>query len=204
MEKEQLIEKLIELEYEAFDKTRNVGGRAACQNDWPTFYIMRKSQYLTWNEEMLESFLSDFEEANARGWNLITEKYARMMKSTNPAEYDQIKEILPVQSEWQKNVIEQIVEIQVGWMEEFSKEHPNISSRARVIHTSEDQMDDTSYETYLRGEIGTYSEETLAKYAAFIVGLAKEKKNLAEMIMQNTIELYGYSSFEEIKELEWM
>ncbi|MCR5736854.1 MAG: DUF4125 family protein [Eubacterium sp.] len=204
MEKKQLIDKLVEMEFEAFDKARNVGGRAACQNDWPTFQIMRTSQYLTWTEEMLESFIHDFEVANAKGWNLIAEKYARMMETTVPEEYKQIKNQLPVLSDWQKQVIEQIVAIQVDWMEEFSKEHPNISSRARVIHTSEDRPDDTSYETYLRGELGTYSEDTLAKYAAFIVDLVGEKKNLAEMIMKNTIELYGYSSFEQVKELEWV
>ncbi len=204
MNKKELIETLVELEYEAFDKTRNVGGRAACQNDWPTFNIMRSSQYMTWTEEMLECYIRDFKEANAQGWNLITEKYARMMESTVPEEFEQLKDRLPVLSDWQKKVIEQIVEIQVKWMEEFSEEHPNISSRARLIHTSEDQPYDTSYETYLRGELGTYSEETLAKYAEFIVKLSQEKKNLAEMIMKNTIELYGYSSFDEIKELEWM
>lgn len=200
--KKQLMEELIGLEFEAFDKARNVGGRAACQNDWPTFNIMRTSQYMTWNESMLESFLADLKNANACGRNLIAEKYARMMESTHPQEYMELKVSLPPLSEWQKNVIGQIVEIQVEWMEDFSKEHPNISSRARRIHTSEDLPDDTSYETYLRGELGTYSEETLAKYAEFIVSLAREKKNLAEMIMENTIKLYGYSSFDEVKGLE--
>ena len=75
--------------------------------------------------------------------------------------------------------------------------------RCRKIHTYEDEPDDTSYETYLRGELGTYSEETLSKYAAFIVKLTKEQKNLAEMILQNTIEFYGYSSFDEVKGLEF-
>lgn len=201
--KKQLIEELIELEYDAFDKTRNVGGRAACQNDWPTFHIMRESQYMTWNEDMLESYIADFKMANERGWNLITEKYARMMESTVPQEYELLKDSLPVLNDWQKKVIEQIVEIQVEWMEDFAKKHPNISSRARLIHTYEDQPDDTSYETYLRGELGTYSGETLSKYAAFIVNLARDKKNLAEMIMENTVRLYGYSSFDDVKELEF-
>lgn len=201
--KQKLMEELISLEFEAFDKARNVGGRAACQNDWTTFNIMRTSQYMTWDEELLASYIADFKSANQKGWNLIAEKYARMMESTVPEEFKQIEDTLPVLSDWQKEVIEQVVEIQVGWMEDFSKEYPNISSRARVIHTSEDRPDDTSYETYLRGELGTYSEKTLAKYAAFIVSLAREKKNLAEMIMENTVKLYGYSSFDEVAELEF-
>lgn len=203
MQKKELIETLVTMEFQAFDKTRNLGGRAACQNDWDTFYIMRASQYLTWDEEMLESYIRDFYEAEQAGRNLITEKYGRMMESTVPEEYAQIKDCFPTLSSWQKQVIEQITAIQVQWMEEFSKKYPNISSRARKIHTYEDEPDDTSYETYLRGELGTYSEETLSKYAAFIVKLTKEQKNLAEMILQNTIEFYGYSSFDEVKGLEF-
>lgn len=203
MQKQELIDTLVEMEFQAFDKTRNKGGRAACQNDWDTFYIMRASQYLTWNEEMLESYIQDFYEAEQSGRNLITEKYGRMMESTVPEEYAQIRDCFPELSGWQKQVIEQITAIQVAWIEEFSAKYPNISSRARKIHTAEDKPDDTSYETYLRGELGTYSEDTLAKYAAFIVELKKEHKNLAEMIMRNTIEFYGYSSFEEVKGLEF-
>ena len=34
-------------EFEAFDKVQNEGGRASCQNNWPTFKVMRMSQYMT-------------------------------------------------------------------------------------------------------------------------------------------------------------
>ena len=44
-EKEELVEEIATLEFEAFDKVKNEGGRASCQNDWGTFSIMRKSQY---------------------------------------------------------------------------------------------------------------------------------------------------------------
>ncbi|MBQ8904687.1 MAG: DUF4125 family protein, partial [Oscillospiraceae bacterium] len=45
-------------------------------------------------------------------------------------------------------------------MEEFAKEFPKIAGTARSIHTEEDNEYNTSYETYLRGELGTYSEHT--------------------------------------------
>ena len=42
-----------------FGKVQNRGGRAACQNDARTFFIMRTSQLAAWNEEMRQSYLDD-------------------------------------------------------------------------------------------------------------------------------------------------
>mgnify|MGYP003462291842 CR=1 FL=1 len=72
---ELLIENIIALEWEAFDKVENEGGRADCQDDYETFYIMRKSQYLAWTDELLESYYNDLVMAANKGWNLIMEKY---------------------------------------------------------------------------------------------------------------------------------
>ena len=197
-DKKLLIENIISLEWEAFDKVDNEGGRADCQDDYETFYIMRKSQYLTWNEPLLQSFLKDLKEAKEAGWNMISEKYARMMESTCKEEYDKLKDRLPFVSEEKKAVVEQIVAIQVGFMEEFAKEYPHVAENARVIHTSEDTFFRTSYETYLRGELLTYSDDTLKLYGQFIVSLARENKNLAKMIMENTAKMYGYKDLADI------
>ncbi len=197
-DKKMLIESIIALEWEAFDKVDNEGGRADCQDDYETFYIMRKSQYLTWNEPLLESFLKDLKKAKETGWNLISEKYARMMESTCKEEYDKLKDRLPFISEEKKAVVEQIVAIQVGFMEAFAKEYPKMAENARVIHTSEDTFFRTSYETYLRGELLTYSDDTLKLYGQMIVALARENKNLAKMIMENTAHMYGYTDLNQI------
>ncbi|MDE7333773.1 MAG: DUF4125 family protein [Lachnospiraceae bacterium] len=198
--KAALVNELVSLEWEAFDKVENEGGRADCQNDFHTFSIMRKSQYYAWTEEMLKSYISDFRRANARGWNLITEKYGRMMESTAPARYAQIKDSFPKMPEMKREIIEEIVRIQVEWMEEFAREYPKAAGNARSIHTAEDTPFNTSYETYLRGEISTYSDETLDLYGRFIAGLCREGKNLAKIIMGNTAFLYGYGSLEELEE----
>ena len=197
-DKKLLIENIIALEWEAFDKVDNEGGRADCQDDYETFYIMRKSQYLTWNIPLLQSFFKDLQAAKEAGWNMISEKYARMMESTCKEEYDKLKDRLPFVSEEKKAVAEQIVAIQVGFMEEFAKEFPKVAGNARVIHTSEDTFFRTSYETYLRGELLTYSDDTLKLYGQFIVSLARENKNLAKMIMENTAHMYGYKDLSEI------
>lgn len=194
---EELSEAIAELEFEAFDKVQNAGGRASCQNNWHTFQIMRKSQYLTWNRKMLLQYLYDFKTEYAKGHNLIEEKYGRMMESTAPLEYAEIAGNFPVLSEEKKQIIEAIVKIQVGFMEEFAARYPHLAENARTIHTEEDSLYDTSYETYLRGEISTYSDKMLELYGRFVTEVCNEGGNLAERTMQNSVELYGYKSLEE-------
>ena len=97
--KEQLIEKIVELEWQQFQKVQNEGGRASCQDNRPTFNIMRTSQFLVWEMEILESYYQDLQDADAKGWNLLTEKYARMMESTAPVQYEQLKETKGMEGE---------------------------------------------------------------------------------------------------------
>ena len=54
----------------------------------------------------------------------------------------------------------------------------------------------TSYETYLRGEISTYSDKMLQLYGKYVVECAKNDKNIAKMTIQNTAKLYGYEDLE--------
>lgn len=198
--KEELVEHMVSLEWQAFDDVQNQGGRADCQDDWGTFSIMRKSQYMAWPKELIICYIQDFHEANARHWNLITEKYGRMMKTTDPESYKGIADQLPILSEQQEIIIEQIVALQVSWMEKFAAEYPNMAYNSRSIHTSEDSLFNTSYETYLRGELSTYSHQTLKLYGNFVVQLARNNQNLAEIIMTNTALLYGYKSLKDAEQ----
>ena len=195
--REQLIDEIVRFEWMEFDLVKNEGGRAGCQNDWSTFSIMRKSQYMTWTDDMLHEYLWHLNDSWKKGRNLITEKYGRMMESTAPERYAEIKDAFPVLSEERIQIMESIIKIQVDWMEEFAKNYPKMAGNARLIHTYEDTPYETSYETYLRGELGTYSEELLNLYARFIVSLSGEHKNLAYMTMDNTAKLYGYENVED-------
>lgn len=183
-------------EFEAFDKVQNEGGRASCQNNWPTFKVMRMSQYMTWTEDMLLQYLYEFKTNYANGRNMIEEKYARMMESTAPLEYARFAKRLPAVSEAKKAIVEQIVTLQVKWMEEFAAQYPNLAEDARAIHTAEDLAYDTSYETYLRGELRTYSDRMLEMYGRYIVAHAQAGKNVACEIMKNTVQFYGYQDLE--------
>lgn len=200
MDKDQLIEQIISLEWTAFDKVKNEGGRADCQDDFNTFQLMRKSQYMTWDEELLLSWKNDLLTARDRCINLITYKYGYMMESTAPEKFAIIKDQMPVVSKEKRKLIDQIVEIQVGWMEEFATQFPKLAANSRSVHTMDDNMYNTSAETYLRGELMTYSDETLKLYGSFIVDLAKSGKNLTQMTVENTVHLYGYQSLEAAEE----
>lgn len=197
VKKMNFVDKIIELEWQQFDKVENEGGRATCQDDYSTFVIMRKSQYLTWNEQLLESYYNDLVESQKKGWNLITEKYARMMKTTCPDKYAQLEKSLPKISKQRQDIQEEIIKIQVAWMEDFAKHYPKMAGNARSIRTISDNENNTSYETYLRGEMSTYSEETLLLYGQFIISLVNQDRNLAYEIMLNTAHLYGYQTLDD-------
>jgi len=198
--KMELIETIVKEEWAQFDKTVNEGGRADCQDNWETFSVMRRSQYLTWDEELLESFCNDLLSARAQGRNLITEKYGRMMESTAPQRYAELAPYFTKHGEDRIRIQEEIIGIQVGWMEAFAEKYPLLAGQARSIHTSEDSEYNTSYETYLRGEISTYSDETLLLYGRFIARLAQEGKNLAYETMNNTAQLLGYKDADDAEE----
>ncbi len=194
---EELVEEIAKLEFRTFDKVCNVGGRADCQDDWSTFSIMRESQYSTWDRVMLLQYLYDFHREVSYGHNLITEKYGRMMESTAPEEYAEIKDHFEELSPEKKAIVEAIVRLQVGWMEEFEAKYPTLAGNARSVHTAEDNLYNTSYETYLRGELSTYSDKMLELYGRYVVRCAQNGGNLACEIMLNSVRMYGYQSLEE-------
>lgn len=85
-------------------------------------------------------------------------------------------------------------------MEEFAAQYPALAENARSIHSYEDNPFNTSYETYLRGELGTYSDKMLELYGRYIVQYAREGKNPAQDIMTNSVRMYGYESVEEAEQ----
>ena len=194
---QNLAEEITKLEWQQFQLTQNEGGRANCQEDWQTFHIMRMSQFLTWPLDLQESYKKDLERADSNGRNLITEKYARMMESTAPEIFERtIKPYIKPISEPRKSAQEQIILTQVEWAADFRERYPHLGLAMRVLKTSEDTEENTSFETYLRGELSTYSDDTFAKYQVFIEDLTAKNLNLTQMIITNTVRMYGYDSLE--------
>ena len=193
----ELVDQIVKSEWNMFQQVHNQGGRASCQNDWMTFEIMRKSQFYAWDSYSRLSYMADLINAEGTGRNLLMEKYARMMQYTAPEEYEKIKDSLPELSKEQLELIDQIAAIHVQWEKEFAVKSPKLVQAGRPITKEEERPGETSAETYLRGELATYSMDTLNCYAHYIVQLKQEGKNICAMILENTVKMYGYESVEQ-------
>lgn len=200
MDKKELIDNIVLLEWKQFQATQNEGGRASCQNDFETFNIMRQSQYLAWNIDVIESYYDDILIAESKPWNLVTEKYARMMESTAPEEYKALADKLPKLTPERIEKQEEIISKRVKWEEEFAKKFPALHDTARPIHTSEDSEWETSFETYARGELGTYSDKTVDLYLKMINEMEEKNENLSEITVSYMVKFYGYESLEQANE----
>ena len=193
-----LVEEVIRREWDQFQRTVNEGGRASCQGNWPMFHQMRASQFMTWPEDLLRSYLDDLDEANRVGRNLVTEKYARMMASTAPDEYrERIEPFIPRLSDERVARQERVIAVQVAWARDFRGRYPKLGAAMRVLTTAEDTPEDTSFETYLRGELGTYSDRTMALYEAMVENLQAAGRNLTEQTVGNTVRLGGFADLTE-------
>ena len=165
-----------------------------------TFEIMRTSQATSWSEAALESYLDDLTVAQKQERNLMTEKYARMMKSTSPAEYARIEHLIPPVSLEALSLIEKITVIVLDWEEELFRKYPRLLRQGRPIRSSSDTLFVTSLETYLKGELATYSPKTLKLYHEHLVKEQSENINRSEITLAQTIKQYGFRSLEEANE----
>ena len=200
MTREERIEDIIMREWDMFQHVNNEGGRASCQDDWPTFNIMRESQYACWPDGLLAGMQQELIRAGAQERNLVMEKYARMMASTAPEQYARMEPVLPRIPEVCRQLTEEIVSVHCRWMQEHAEQYPSLSSRGRVLYTSQDSEWETSAETYLRGELLTWSEELLRGYLAFVKSCEETGVNLVIEQDRHMVAAYGYDSLEEAEE----
>jgi hypothetical protein len=198
--KEELINKIVETEWKMFQTVPNIGGKASCQEDYRTFKINRYGQDTSWSQDVLESYLDDLNEAEKSQRNLLTEKYARMMKSTSPEEYKIIENLLPAVKAEAVSLIEEILKIILTWEEEIKTRYPEIAKRGRPIHSSSDTLRVTSIETYLRGELPTYSLKTLQLLFKNIKQQKSENINGSEIALEYMMKQYGFPSLQQANE----
>ena len=187
---------IVELEWALFDQVQNRGGRAACQDDQRTFFIMQSSQLAAWTEEMRRSWLDDLRQAQAAGSNPLAEKYGYMMARTAPEEYEQIRDQLPPVPDEKAQLIDAICRTHVGWLEALAARYPALAGRGRPIRRSGDSRHVTSFETYLWGELATYSLRTLQLYAGHIAQMLAEGRNMNEEILKSTVRQYGFDTLD--------
>ncbi len=200
MEKtEELTEKITNLEWGMFHTVSNAGGKASCQEDPDTFLAMRKSQMMSWGENLLESYLADLEQAKRENRNLLSEKYARMMRYTHPGEYELLKDKLPPLGSEMPGLIGRIMEIVLGWEKELLLKYPHLLYHGRPVYSAEDSAFVTSVETYMRGELATYSTKTLELYYKIVLEQKEAGINGSEVILDNIAKSRGFSSAADVE-----
>ncbi len=192
---DKMIEEIIKLEWDFFDKVQNEGGRAFCQDDWETFSLMRRSQYSAWSRAMLESWRADLLRAAEEGRNPMTEKYGYMMAHSEPSQNAELLKRLPAVSEEKRKLCRSIVERLLAQNEGFRQKYPRLSGRGRPLRTEEEKAAGwTSVETYQSGELLTYSMKTLALLDEKITEFENEGKSYPETIIENSLKARGIKS----------
>ena len=80
---------------------------------------------------------------------------------------------------------------------EIIKKYPKVTSKGRPLYSKYDTPNYTSIETYLKGELSSYSVKTLKLYYEYIQSCVTNNINLAENNLENIVLEKGYSSIEE-------
>ena len=160
---------------------------------------MRQAQFEAWNEAMLLSYLKDLMIAERTEHNLLAEKYGYMMQWTHPGEYAQICEMLPPVSEEKKQLVEEIVAIELRQTEQFRAMYPNLGKCGRPLRAADDCYG-TSVETYTRGELMSYSVETLRQYWLHRYKMDRNKVLFPMIVMEATVRASGYHSLDEAEQ----
>ena len=199
-DRESLLSGIVAAEWDFFQQTQNAGGRASCQNNPDTFGVMRRSQFLCWSTEALASYARDLEDCKARGAKPVAAKYAYMMERTHPGEYRKIADQLPPVSDGKKAMADRIVEINIAWQLECDRLYPILRSGGRPSTAERDSAFVTSFETYLRGEIYSYSDATAALLLRDTLRAKEEGRNIAEENLDHMAQSMGCASARELEE----
>lgn len=189
--KRKLTNEIVEIEYKMFKSLKNIGGEASCQRNYPYFKLMREAQYLTFNINLLESYLEDLHEALNNNYNLLEIKYGFMEETLDPNHFKEISSRLPQLTKFQKEVIASISDVVLEMKNLFDK-IPH--AKMRDNDSSYDTYNNASYETYLKGELASYSEKTLYLYARMLQELSQNNQNIVSLTAFYTYFLRCYES----------
>ena len=180
--KAHIIEAIVDLELEMFLSVPS-DRESPCQHHPDGFKFHRRMQFSVWSQATLACYHQDLIYARKNGENLITVKYARMQG------------LLPCRNANPR--IDKIVRIQMQWQEEMTRRFPAIMHRARPLTKSSDDDGTTSFETYLRGELETYSDATLASLYEDMSAMQAKGINAAERLYRLQAQHSGFNSLEE-------
>ena len=160
-----LCSELVALEWNQFDQVKNLGSRANCQDNLLSFLIMRLAQYLPLPIDLIESLIHEHTKGIDEGRNLVEEKYARMMRETDPKLFnalwrDRLETASPVKTALLESVIILLQEMQ----EELEKlKSTNEHARPKLT-----QGNNISALAYMKSELESYSYASLRQIHKFL------------------------------------
>lgn len=182
IEKDRIIEAILEIELRMF-LTVNPMQTSGCQEYPESFKLHRRAQFHPWSGEALGSYLDDLHAAEELGENLMRRKYARMQGLLGNAA--------------DNPVVEEIVRLKMDWQRAMFRNYPAVMSGARPLTDETTRAQMTSFETYARGELETYSERTLGLLHRDLLAMLAAGESLSEKVYDHLVRASGYASLEE-------
>lgn len=182
-EKDRLIEAILEIELRMF-LTVNPVLTSACQEDPKGFRLHRRAQFLPWAEETLASYLEDLRAADGRGENLMRRKYALLQGPRAESGPD----------------LEEIVRLEMEWQRAMFRDYPALMGGARPLTDDRTRAEMTSFETYTRGELETYSPRTLGLLRRDLAAMRARGESLSEKIYDRLVRALGYASLADAEQ----
>ncbi len=182
--KDDLIISIIQQEWPLFTSTQNVDHRSPCQDQMANFIVSRHAYWSMYSTPVLQSYLHDLEVARMKGHNLVTFKYGYMMESTHPDEFLAIKDKLPSISNAKLSLVTAIMALYMKWELTIQAETPGYDTHHRPIQSKDNSINHTSVETYMTGELQSYSEETLQCILAHFLQCSKNEINPVKGYLQ--------------------
>jgi hypothetical protein len=182
IEKERIIDAILEIEMAMF-LTVNSQKTSSCQEYPESFRLHRHTQFSSWSPDTLQSYLEDLLAAQGDGKNLMRLKYARMQgleprRNSNP-------------------IIEDVVRLQIVWQKEMFRKYPALMGNARPLSDGVEPAQMTSFETYTRGELETYSSRTLELLLADMLLKLEKGVNMSQEVYEFLARESGYPSLAE-------
>jgi hypothetical protein len=181
-EKDNIIDAILEIELQMF-LTVNPQQTSGCQEHPESFKLHRRAQFAPWSEEALGSYLEDLHAAQAHGKNLMRRKYARMQGLLPPVE--------------NSPVLEEIVRLKMDWQRAMFRDYPAVMAGARPLTAESTRAQMTSFETYARGELETYSERTLGLLHRDLLEIQARGESLSEKVYDYLVRASGYASLKD-------
>jgi hypothetical protein len=181
-EKDRIIEAILEIELQMF-LTVNPEQTSGCQEHPESFKLHRRAQFAPWSEEALGSYLEDLHAAQAHGENLMRRKYARMQGLLPPVE--------------SSPVLEEIVRLKMDWQRAMFRDYPAVMAGARPLTAESTRAQMTSFETYARGELETYSKRTLGLLHRDLLEIQARGESLSEKVYDYLVRASGYASLKD-------